>query len=113
MSALIFALLLGLFGFFFIVGFMLWLTNKSATAAITNHFRDAEYILDHHKPPVNWLSADNHITPEHLERLDRLIVYFENSPLVADQETRTLLIDSLTEERTSWQQTVNPSNNNQ
>lgn len=97
MTTLGLSLLLGLLGFLLIAGFMLWLTNRTATAAITDHFRDAEYIVNQHEPPPHWKSA------EKFDRLDKLIVYFENSPLVADQETRDILINSLTEERQRWQ----------
>ncbi|MEM7799946.1 MAG: hypothetical protein AAF633_12200 [Chloroflexota bacterium] len=96
---------LGVLGFVLICGFMLWLTNRVAQSAITRYFRDAEYILEHHQPPQSWQRAGRRgeITDRHLTQLDKLMRYFETSPFVADEETRSLLLDSLGAERSAWQ----------
>ena len=100
---------IGILGFLFIVGFMLWLTNRVSKTAITSYFQDAEYILEHHRPPEAWRgrkTTSTQITPQHLTKLDNLMRYFETSPFVADEDTRTILLESLGEERTQWQRTA-------
>lgn len=101
----------------FIARLMLWVTNKSAAGAITQHFRAAEYILEHHQPPPMWNkpsrpsatlsrhgklklseSGENHL----LERLDKLIVFFEHCPFFQTEEARVAMLLQLNDERISW-----------
>lgn len=111
--------------------FAFWLLNRSAGAALTNQFRDAEFIVNqHHAPPAwtrprrgfVWLmqsapgllkrgrhrpdaAADDASSPEKtriLKRMDELIRFFEESPFFEEEETRTLLLKELEAERTAW-----------
>ncbi len=93
-----------------IVRIMLWVTDKSAAGAITQHFQAAEYILEHHQPPPTWRksqskskrSADTHA--DMIERLDKLIMFFEHSRFFQTEDARTALLEQLTAERANWMQ---------
>jgi len=102
-----------------IVKVMLWVTDKSASGAITQHFQAAEYILEHHQPPPAWnnpssrlsrlksypvsKSSDHNINPM-VERLDHLIQFFEHCRFFQTEDARIALLDQLNDERMSWMQ---------
>jgi len=100
-----------------IVKMMLWVTDKSAVGAITQHFQAAEYILEHHQPPKAWTTPPKTLSqrlfqqdtkkpsPDYsdlLRRLDSLIVFFEHSTFFQDERSRTVLLEQLNNERESW-----------
>ena len=100
-----------------IVKVMLWVTDKSATGAITQHFQAAEYILEHHQPPPAWSKTNPSFSilrfsqkPQSprqkgntmLERLDQLILFFEHCRFFQTEDARTALLDQLNNERTNW-----------
>ncbi len=100
-----------------IVKVMLWVTDKSAAGAITQHFQAAEYILEHHQPPPAWSNpssrlsllrflqkpqSSGHNSSTMLERLDQLILFFEHCRFFQTEEARTALLEQLNDERKSW-----------
>lgn len=106
-------ILLTALGLFVIARGMTWYLERITFNAITRHFRAAEYILAHHKAPPDWrksspifwigLGAPARRRKERLiARLDALISYFETSPLVKDEETRSVLLERLRDERIQW-----------
>ena len=88
-------------------------TRYAAAAAITRHFKAAEYILAHHQPPPSWQALPwrkrlfsqppRQNTPaDMLARLDELIQFFEHSPFFEDEWTRQQLLTQLAQERQNW-----------
>ena len=103
-----FVLILAL-GLLLLGGLVARIYNHSAHGAITRHFQDAEYILQHQRPPPRWSrprwrrsrlprfqGADDG------ERLLALIAYFERSRLVEDEETRAELLRQLRAAGERW-----------
>lgn len=102
-----------------IVKVMLWVTDKSASGAITQHFQAAEYILEHHQPPPAWSktnpsfsllklhpaskTSDYNANPM-VDRLDQLILFFEHCRFFQTEDARTALLEQLNDERMSWMQ---------
>ena len=120
MSLLIGFMLVATAALVFVGLFILWLTDKVASTAVTDQFRDAEFILEHHRAPETWakprgvfsrlkvhLLKRNKTPTEQkgdvLKRLDELIAFFENSPLVQDEEAKKLLLEQLAAERVDWE----------
>lgn len=106
--------------------FMLWWARRVSHLAITRQFQAAEFILEHHAPPPDWRrppgpvsrirqafrpdskhapSPDATSPAKHrlLERLDKVIAFFETSPFFEDEETRRELLTQLNNERAAWQ----------
>lgn len=105
---------------FMVSRFIVWLGTKAARVSITEHFIDAEFILNQHRVPERWSTRPSLFTrlmqgskPKftkqessqsfYLEKLDGLIRFFETCPFVQDEETRTVLLEQLTQERNHWQ----------
>ena len=115
----------------FIVGFVLLLRvavilmGRITGRCIGEKHKEAETIIKTGKPPKNWTyHAEKKIaklketsrTPNRilkiekkakntcLEKLDHLIKYFKTSPLVKDEETRTILLDELAKVRQRWRE---------
>ena len=89
-------------------------TRRTAAAAITRHFKAAEYILEHHQPPPAWQtvpwrkrlfsqSPRQNTHADLLARLDELIRFFEHSPFFEDEWTRQQLLTQLDQERQNWE----------
>lgn len=84
--------------------------NQAAHGAITRHFQDAEYILQHQRPPPRWRPrffrrrrvADRQRVADQ-QRLAALISYFEHTDFVEDEETRAELLRQLREVGERWQ----------
>ena len=122
MFATLLTILMVTLAFLALIGLMMWLTNKSVGAAITQRFQEAEFILEHHQAPKSWAKRQNifaalmqrtSLSAQYgaantkeavMLRLDQLIAYFETSPFVQNEETRTLLLSQLAQEREQWAQ---------
>ena len=102
-----------------LIQLIFWVSNKSAGVAITSYFQAAEYILEHHQPPLAWTNppiplsqrlfrqgkAKSPPDPAYLlQRMDDLIAFFEHSTFFQDEETRAVLLEQLNDERESWKQ---------
>ena len=100
--------------------FMMWLTDKTSHASLTERFKDAEFILNEHCVPEHWLRATPLFTrimqgrffrelrvqdtkTSLLSKLDSLISYFETAPFFASEEVRNLMLEQLQQEREQWQ----------
>ena len=91
--------------------------NQTAHGAITRYFQDAEYILQHQRPPPRWHTrflwprkAILRIAGRRFgkrssdqQRLAALIAYFERSSFVEDEETRAELLRQLRAAGANWQ----------
>ena len=97
--------------------------NQTAHGAITRYFQDAEYILQHQRPPTRWRTrflrprsaGTRFLRPRRAilriagrrssdqQRLAALIAYFEHSSFVEDEETRAELLRQLRAAGASWQ----------
>lgn len=98
-----------------VAAYILWLVNKVGHSAVTAHFKDAEFILEHHHAPGRWrknrgLSKLFGRRPDPaaekaalLQQLEKLIHYFESSPLIQDPQAKRILIEQLTAERAAWE----------
>lgn len=122
-----------LLGIGFIALFILSLTHKVTKAVITDHFQDAEFILERHRAPAVWArpksffvllmqrsrsaslrdriqqarKGENRETKTKirvLRRLDELIDFFETCPFFQDEESRDILLGKLSLERVNWEQ---------
>ena len=94
--------------------------NQTAHGAITRYFQDAEYILQHQRPPPRWHTrflrprkailriAGRRSSDQ--QRLAALIAYFEHSSFVEDEETRVELLRQLRAAGARWQgETTSPA----
>jgi hypothetical protein len=87
-----------------IVLFMSWFGEKLTARLVTDHFRAAEYVLEHHQAPEAWLSSlQRDAKARLLTRLDKLIVFFETCPYFEDEDSRTDLLGQLRIERQQWE----------
>ena len=101
--------------------FILWLSNKVANVAVTDQFKDAEFILEHHQAPADWAKprgglgkikyrfskSENRQTTlktDVLQRLDDLIEFFEDSPFFEDEDTRAILLEELHNMHAEWEE---------
>ena len=79
--------------------------NQAARGAITQHFQDAEYILERRRPPPRWslrpwLRRGRSVSNR--ERLAAIVAHFEHSPFVEDEGTRAELLRQLREVGDDW-----------
>ena len=115
----------------FIAGFVLLLRGavilmgRITGRYVGEKYKGAEAIISTGKPPKNWtyhaekkiaklkedsgrqsriLKIQRKAQNTCLERLDRLIKYFETSPLVKDEETRKILLDELAKVCQRWKE---------
>ncbi len=106
-------LLASLIGAAMVALVIVWSTNRASSAAITSHFKASEHILDTGQPPPDWLMSPlwkrllaRPAPPDRdalLQRLDKLIRYFESSSFVEDEWTRQQLLAQLGAVRERWQ----------
>ena len=89
-----------------IVAVMLWVTNKAGHSAITQYFKAAEYIVEHHQPPPEWLKDGALNKARLMQRMDDLILFFEHSTFFEDEHARSTLLDKLNKERDAWESDV-------
>lgn len=75
-----------------------FLMGRRAGAQIARRHREAEHIIESGEPPDTWPGSHNRIP-----RLDGLIAYFRQSPLVADEPTREFLLNELRAVRQTWE----------
>lgn len=102
-----------------LIKLIFFVTNKSASVAITSYFLAAEYILEYHQPPMTWIYPPISLSrrllglgkkksspdPAYLLfKMDDLILFFEHSSFFQDEEARTALLQQLNDERDSWVQ---------
>ena len=99
-----------------------WNVDKFGSHVEANH-RAAEDIINHGCVPTAWLQpfhdqlteTSQQETPENLkesvgqqildhcvEKLDTLIRYFEKNRFAADEEARSILLESLTSRKSEW-----------
>jgi hypothetical protein len=67
---------------------------------------ETEYIVERHAVPPAWQAElARHARPTHacLRRLDRLIAFSRTTSVVADEETRSILLSELTQVRSEWE----------
>jgi hypothetical protein len=74
--------------------------GKAAGAHASQRFRDAEYIIEHGRPPEAWRRAlarlDEEDRPGVLaSKREELIRFFRNAPVFEDERTRSELLDRL------------------
>jgi hypothetical protein len=102
-----------------IMGFAVWEANRFAERVIGRKHRWIEEIMQTGAVPADWAGGDGPLArlgmsltgrprvaglARHVRRLDELIVYVENSPLMGDEETRDVVLDRLDEVRDAWAQ---------
>ena len=77
------------------------------TRAVERRHRAMEAILETRRPPEAWVAREppDRAKRRALRELDRLIDYAEHSRLVESEETRTLLIQQLSDVRKEWSET--------
>jgi hypothetical protein len=132
MGPILAVILIAIVGFGLIAAYILWLSNKITGIAVTDRFRDAEFIVDNHQAPAHWTQSRNvfarlmqHLRldkirkdaretekrqdAEHKEKtrilhqLDDLILFFENALFFEDDHAKVILLEELTEARKDWE----------
>lgn len=92
---------------------IIWSTNRASHTAITSYFKASEFILEHHRPPPNWVihapkgwRGRRSVKPvskaDIIANLDDLIGFFEACSFFEDEWTREQMLKQLREERDSW-----------
>ena len=84
---------------------IIWSTNRAAHGAITRHFQDSEFILDHGEPPAEWRTlrwGRQASKRDLLTRLDKLLRFYENSAFFDGEEARDELLRQLRDVRDDW-----------
>ncbi|MBL8153106.1 MAG: hypothetical protein JNM70_02885 [Anaerolineae bacterium] len=94
-------LALFLLGVVLIIRFVTRFAENLTGNLVTEHFRAAEFILEHHQAPESWGRAA--AKPQLLKRLDKLIAFFETCPFFEDEESRTSLLAQLHAEHVAWE----------
>lgn len=87
-----------------------------ADRAIGSHHRAAEIIVNTGKVPPAWIKStlpqpaspdqESQAKAAAIAKLDALIIRFTTSPLVADEETRQVLLGELRRAREHWQKSA-------
>ena len=112
-------------GFVFLLRGAVILMGRISGKYIGEKHKETETIINTGKPPKNWTSPlekkiaklkENSRGPGRilklekkaknicLDKLDRLIKYFERSPLLKDKETRKILLDKLLKVHQRWKE---------
>ena len=84
---------------------IIWSTNRAARGAITQHFQDSEYILEHGEPPQAWRKlrwGRRAKKRDLLSRLDKLLRFYEKSTFFDGEEARDELLRQLRQTRDDW-----------
>lgn len=117
MSVLFLLVILPLAALTLIVFGAIWLTNALATQMVGNKHRLLEEIITSGEIPRQWHSAalrrlwprpgsatqgEACLYQRSLPKLDELLAYVQTTSLVADEETRDVLVERLTEVRAQW-----------
>lgn len=100
--------------FAIIVGFIVVYMRRVADVVLTDQFRAAETIVDG-RIPDQWAAQINRRlaaprflrrgvtgTELALDKMDKLVLFYENSPFFENAETRELLLAQLRETREHW-----------
>ena len=114
MDYLLFFVLASLAGAALVAFVIVWSTNRASHGAITSYFKASEFILEHHRPPPEWIRTTpggwlkaRLIRPvnkrDAMTRLDELIDFFEKCSFFEDESAREQLLIKLREEREDWQ----------
>jgi hypothetical protein len=78
---------------------------------VDTHHREVQHILSTRTPPPEWRTSVKEAEPRTPEdsrrrltsRLDKLIGYFQRSPVVSDEESRREIVGSLEEVKEEWE----------
>ncbi len=114
MDLLIVFVLAAVAGAALVAGVIVWSTDRASHSAITRYFKASEFILEHHRPPPDWVlrapgrwlrarSIRSISKADIMERLDELIVFFEKCSFFEDEFAREQLLLKLRKERENWQ----------
>lgn len=106
-------LIIGVAGILIIVNGAVLLMRVIAEKAIGSHHRAAEIIVTTGKIPPAWINRgmsqsmgsreiEEQARKVAIARLDALIAHFGDSPFIADEETRQILLDKLRQVRRQW-----------
>ncbi len=85
---------------------LVWM-GRLAGGQTRTRFEEAETILNGKALPPAWLDEVRGLAPESgrkklLKRLHVLTEFFRNAPVVADEETRQVMLDGLAAVRDKW-----------
>lgn len=114
MDILLYFFLLSLGGAGLVAWVIIRSTDRASHRAVTSYFKASEFILEHHRPPPEWvLTAPGgwlrarSVRPvgkdDILAKLDELIAYFEQCSFFEDEFAREQLLLQLRAERADWQ----------
>ena len=114
MDLLLFFIIAALGGAALVAIVILRSTDRASHNAITRYFKASEFILEHHRPPPEWIMTApggwlraRSIRPvgksDVMARLDELIDFFENCSFFEDEFAREELLLQLRAEREDWQ----------
>ena len=96
-----------LLGVVLIMRFVTQFAENLTGKLVTDQFRTAEFILEHHQPPETWMQPKSKFQAKTkallLTRMDKLINFFETCPFFEDEADRTLLLVQLRAERDGWE----------
>ncbi|MDE2952602.1 MAG: hypothetical protein OXT68_17770 [Chloroflexota bacterium] len=113
MDFLLFFVLASLGGAALVAFVIVRATDRASHSAITSYFKASEFILEHHRPPPEWIMTapggwlrGRTIRPVNkgdvMARLDELIEFFEDCSFFEDEFAREQLLLKLREEREDW-----------
>ncbi len=113
MDFLLFFILASLGGAALVASVIVRSTDRAAHKAITSYFKASEFILEHHRPPPEWIITAprgwlraRSLRPvgksDVMARLDDLIEFFENCSFFEDEFAREQLLLKLRQEREDW-----------
>lgn len=90
-------------------GFAVWYSTSIVSAMIEKHHRNADFVINTGKVPPEWTRGvicrlfGRHIGKSIVVgRLRRIVRYFRFTPMVGDDETRTVILKKLEEIRVQW-----------
>ncbi|MBX3014003.1 MAG: hypothetical protein KF832_20960 [Caldilineaceae bacterium] len=115
MSVLFFLVVLPLVALILLLLGAVWLTNVLANRLVGNTHRLLEEIVNHGEIPQQWRAGWRNrrwggqapqparVYQRALRKLDELLHYARTTALIADEESRAVLVERLTEVRAEWQ----------
>ncbi|MBK8023105.1 MAG: hypothetical protein IPK19_17185 [Chloroflexi bacterium] len=98
-------LLLLILGFALGAALIVWavtvLAERLTARLVNERFRAAEFIVNRQHVPQSWARATTKV--QLLDRLDKLIAFFETCPFFENEESRVALLSQLRTERERWE----------